>query len=374
MPRRPAPAPSCPLVSASPFLDASAVEAWDAWFRWRDGTDLRDLTIDASWDRVAGALTAAEQDPSARSDWQARIRHAMGEWQLLLDPRLLASAGTDHPAWPGNDLCAALNVAAFVREPFSRWASFDRDGFRRCAGLAVRALDNALLLAADRDPLPRLRIGLIGLADAFALLGIGYASPEGIAMARGIATQLAEATLAGTVELAAERGARLPFAAERQAIAERRGTDPTLLDAATRTGLRHATLTAIDSQPRLALLANHVADAIDPLADEPEWHAIGAPGGDRHLRSAGFACNLRRRHLLASGHALPPTVPDRLPGVADQILLRAELASWIDAPIDYPYRRGPRPDPASEAEWSALAAQLRLPPLRWNENAEPGGG
>jgi ribonucleoside-diphosphate reductase alpha chain len=366
MPRLPIPR-SCPLVSASPFLDPSAVEAWDAWFRWRSDGELHDLTIEASWDRVATALAAAEASSAATAEWRCRIRQAIGDWQLLLDLRLLSSAGTGRCDWNDADLCAALNVAAFVRDPFSGWASFDGIAFRRCAELAVRALDNALLLTGQADgPPPQLRIGLIGLADALALLGRGYATPAGLEQARKIAALLAEATLAGSVRLAAERGARLPFDTEHRACAERRGIAAGVIADAERHGLRHAALTAVDSQPRLALLANHVADALDPLPEETDWQIIG----DRHLRCSGFAHSLRKRHLLASGVALPPIDASQAPGIADQILLRAELAPWIDAPIDYPFRRSAKPDPAREAEWSALAAGRALPPLRWRDSSE----
>ena len=46
--------------SPSPFLDPVAVEAWDAWFRWREDGQLRDISVEATWERVAGALAQAE--------------------------------------------------------------------------------------------------------------------------------------------------------------------------------------------------------------------------------------------------------------------------------------------------------------------------
>ena len=93
----------------------------------------------------------ADVEPAAtRSQWQSRFREAFADWQLLPDPRILSCAGTGHCDWAPHDLCAALNVAAFVRDPLTSWAHFDRAAFERSAGLAVRMLDNAIELATPR--------------------------------------------------------------------------------------------------------------------------------------------------------------------------------------------------------------------------------
>jgi ribonucleoside-diphosphate reductase alpha chain len=353
-----------PPRAASPFIDASAVEAWDAWFRWRCNGELRDLTVEASWERVAGALATAETSDAA--GWKQRFRDGLAGWKVLPDACVLRCAGTELVECPPTGLGAALNLAGFVRGAFTGWAGFDRDGFRAGAELAVRMLDDAITLTgAELAEPPRLRIGFIGLADALALLGVRYASPEGMDYAREFARLLAEGTLAGSVQLAAERGARLPFDAAQQARAEARGMPPALIEAAGRHGLRHAALTAIDSQPRLALLANNVADALDPLPAESSWLVIDAPGGSRRLRSYGFAHNLRRRHLVATGGQCAALENGADCSIVDQILLRAELAPWIDAPIDYPYPAADAPDPVIEADWVALATSRSLPTPTW---------
>jgi ribonucleoside-diphosphate reductase alpha chain len=358
-----------PSIAASPFIDAAAVEAWDAWFRWRCRGELRDTTVESSWYRVAAALATVESEDPIR--WQQRFRDALGNWKLLPDPVLLRCAGTDVCDWDGVDLAAALNAAAFVRGAFTGWACFDHGAFRNSAELAVRMLDNALQLAApgaDYDPLPRLRIGLIGVADALALLGVPYASADGQAQAREMAALLAEGCLAGSVRLARERGPRLAFDPARQRQAERRGMPAELIADANRYGLRHAALTAIDSQPQLALLANNVSDALDPLGSDRDWVQIDAPGGNRRLRAQGFAHALRRRHLLLHGTEPPPAACQG-GCIAEQILLRAAVAPWIDAPIDYPFRLDRSATPALQAEWSAMAVSRALPAPRWRAPA-----
>lgn len=68
------------------FGDPVAVEAWDAWFRWREGHQLRDLTIDPTWSRVTGALVSLASDRSAQHE--QRIGDAIGSWRLLPDGRI----------------------------------------------------------------------------------------------------------------------------------------------------------------------------------------------------------------------------------------------------------------------------------------------
>jgi ribonucleoside-diphosphate reductase alpha chain len=234
----------------------------------------------------------------------------------------------------------------------------------------VRLLDNALALSADDTAdAPRLRIGLIGLADALDMLGLSYGTPVAGALAARAAACLAEATFEASVRLAGLRGARIGLDAARRACAEERGFAAALVAEAARVGLRHAALTAIDSQPRLALLANNVADALDPLPGEHDWQTIDAPGGSRCMRSPGFAHCLRRRHQLAGGPPASDSNGAAAPGVVEQILLRAQLARWFDAPIDYAFRTPSPPDAASAAQWTALAVSHALPMPRWRGNA-----
>ncbi len=357
--------PAAAVMSTStPFLDAGAVEAWDAWVRWRCNGELRDLTIDASWDRVAAALASVER--ADRERWQQRFRDALGEWQLLPDPRILSSAGTGSHGWGNADLCAALNAAAFVRDPFTAWAQFDRSAFEQCATLAVRLLDDAIELAGGADGEPSLQIGLIGIADALALLGVPYASAGAIEQVRDIARLLAQGTLAGTIELAAERGARVAAGPTRLAHLRVRGMPDCLVEAARRHGLRHAALTAIEPMPRLALLANNVADALDPLPAGHGWQTIEAPGQPRRLRSYGYAHALGQRHLLGGAeHWSGFTADIATLGVPAQIELRAALVGWIDAPISYPYSVGEEPDDNALQQWRELAGRLALPPPCW---------
>lgn len=300
------------MVPGTRFVDPAAVDAWDRWFRWRHAGSLYDRTIDATWQRVADAI--AGHDKHGMS-WAHRYVEAFSHWLLLPDERLLRAAGTGVEAGPLVPPSAALNVAAFVVSPQTDQARFDDERFSGVAALAVRLLDDALVATAGTAPsVSALHIGLIGFGDALQMLGIGYDDAHALAQARTVGRALAIGTLRGTTELARERGSIADGTAHLAALCRDRDLPLALVEDAKRQGVRHARLTAIERQPRLALLANNASDALDPSL--PRQRRASAMGTTRRA---------------AAGMTM--TVEDMM---AAQLAIRAAIQPWIDAPIDYP--------------------------------------
>jgi ribonucleoside-diphosphate reductase alpha chain len=339
----------------SPFLDTSAVDAWDAWFRWRDRGELRDVSVDATWKRVAHALAAAET--SSTPAWGERFEEAQAQWRLLFDERILAHAGTTFTQWPANP-AAVLNAASFVVDPCTRQARIDHAALHATAELAVRGLDNAALLRGA--PALDLRIGLVGVADALALLGKCYDGVDGRDVAARLARTLADGCLAGTIRLAAERGATA-CDNELGTIVKARGTPMELINDAIRHGCRHRYLTAITPQPKLARFANNVSDALDPISANGEptpWQCNHA------ARTSGYAATVARIHVANGSANAASSKPCAISPVA-QIDLRGAVQPWIDAPIDYPLRLAQAPDKLTQAQWQERAMAYHLGALRW---------
>jgi ribonucleoside-diphosphate reductase alpha chain len=315
------------------FTDPAAVEAWDNWFRWREDGALRDLTVDETWFRVASCIARVEGAQAQK--WARMFSEAFSEWLLLPDPRLLRVAGTGTRLEQLEGPVAVLNAAAFVSMPGTIRASFDRRRFIDMVSLAVRLLDDVLLCHGGPPARGGLRIGVIGVADALHHLGLAYDSASARKCAGEIASALAEGALQGGVELAIERGAGEGDWHEVAQAWRARGAPAALVDKVSQCGMRHAHLTAIEPQPRLAQLANNVSDALDPRI-EP----IPARASLRHA---------------------PGGVP-----ILAQVELRAAMQKWIDAPIDYPLVVNA--DPGSEElealRQLALERGLRPPTVR----------
>ena len=340
-------------MSASPFLNTQAVETWDTWFRWRERGQLRDLTIEYTWERVAAAL--ASRSGAARAGYQRRLFDAFCAWQLLLDERVLATAGTATPQWNPADLCAVLNIASFVRAPGLAHASIDFAHIQEISALAVYALDDAVHLANSHERIERLRIGMIGLADALASLGLPYDSAAACDVAKAVARAVADGCLAGSVALARD-GIADKADADWLERARTRGFAKELIDAVERYGLRYLELTAITSQQRLACFANGVADALDPLLQRTcAQSACGTPLASHGTNIVG---NLPRAKSTAVAVADAPCV-----SVPAQLQLRAAVQPWMDQRIQYPLVTSPQPDAETLARWTALAAELDLAPI-----------
>lgn len=342
----------------SPFTDAVAVEAWDAWFRWRDHAGLHDLSIEDTWRRVAAELASVEP-PAAVAPWRSRFLESLSTWRLLPDERLLASAGTGRLTWSDGDLHASLNAAGFVSAEEYASAQLDLAAVVDCAALAVRALDNAAQLA-ELPGHGRLRVGLVGVADALCLLGLGYDSEEGRAMAGALGHALAEGCFGASISLARERGASSGDVSRAIAHARQRGLPEHLLRGAENDGLHHAALTAMTSHPRLALLANVVADAIDPLAGENHAHVFVAAGGQRILHSSGFALSMNHTDVTRGARA---TVQDI--GWLPQLRMRAVLQPYMDEPISYPLRIARDPGELERREANLQSARYGLCEPAW---------
>ncbi|MCL4802387.1 MAG: ribonucleoside-diphosphate reductase, adenosylcobalamin-dependent, partial [Burkholderiales bacterium] len=109
----------------------------------------------------------------------------------------------------------SIDLARYVKRPFTDRAEFDFAGFGRTVDVAVRMLDN--VLDATNWPLPqqkaeahakrRVGLGVTGLGDALIMLGQRYDAPEALATAGRIAEYMRDRAYLASVELARERGA-----------------------------------------------------------------------------------------------------------------------------------------------------------------------
>lgn len=319
-------------VHATPttFVDPVAVEAWDAWFRWREGHELRDLTIDATWSRVTGALCSLSEGQPAR--YEQQIGDAISSWRLLPDERILAGAGTRGFAWPARGLQATINLARFVSLPFTARASLQADSLAATVLLALRLLDDIRHAAGCADAAPRL--GIIGLADALAMLGTDYTAASGATAAAEVARLFASATLHASLQLARERGAAtgaLTAVEISQRFDGKLSRSET--DAISACGLRFGLLTCADFQPRLALLANNVADALCPLRGERQTYDIKGPQGERQVTGSGFALTLWRQLGARSGERSFPYPTAAATTAADRARIAAAVQPWLDFPV-----------------------------------------
>ncbi|MFN3285726.1 MAG: adenosylcobalamin-dependent ribonucleoside-diphosphate reductase [bacterium] len=169
----------------------------------------------------------------------------------------------------------SVNLGTFVREPFGPSARMDWSALEEAVQLAVRFLDDVVTVGAPRHPLRaqreasersrRVGLGVMGLADALAMLGVVYGSEESVRWVEQCFRRVRDSAYAASVELAKEKGTFPVFDAtkhERSPFIQRLPAE--LRRAIRRWGLRNAALLAIAPTGTISLLAG-ASSGIEPI-------------------------------------------------------------------------------------------------------------
>ena len=237
----------------------------------------------------------------------------------------------------------SLNLPTFVREPFTPAARLDEDALREAAGVAVRFLDNTIDIS--RFPLFRQRLealatrriglGITGLADALAMLGLRYDSLSTRNFAAAIMRTIRDAAYDMSVELARERG---PFERFDPAQYPERPFVrrlPQAIQAGIRHhGIRNSHLLAVAPAGTISLLAGNVSSGIEPIFRlEAERRVLDADGEYRTFRVRDRAYSLWQT-LHPDARWVPEGLLD-LSAISwrEQLLMQSALQPVIDGSI-----------------------------------------
>jgi ribonucleoside-diphosphate reductase alpha chain len=210
----------------------------------------------------------------------------------------------------------------------------------------------------------KIGLGVMGLADLFAEIGIAYDASEALALAERIAAFLTQQARAASVELGERRGA---FPAFRESVWPRHGL----------TTLRNATVTCVAPTGTISLLAS-ASGGIEPffalaiarlvldgqrlIEVNPMLHtalaALGASG------EAALAA-IREQGSVRDLEILPAELRRRFPvalEIAPEVHVRMQAAfqAHVDAAVSKTVNLAPAAPPAAVREVYRLARQLHL--------------
>lgn len=144
------------------------------------------------------------------------------EWNLLSNTEEFSYAGVNPCAEEplpagGSCLLGSINLAEFVKRPFTDQASFDYEGFKQCVKASVKALNQVLEEGLVLHPLEEQRksvadwrqigLGIMGLADMMIKLGVIYGSEESLELCHRIGFAMADTAISASALLAKEFGA-----------------------------------------------------------------------------------------------------------------------------------------------------------------------
>ena len=252
------------------------------------------------------------------------------------------------PAYGACDL-GSIELSRFVVAPFSRDAHLDLDAVARTARVGVRMLDD--VLDATAFPLERQRaeasstrrigLGITGLADALAMLGIHYASPDARRVARDLMRVVRDAAYEESACIAEEKGAFPAFDRRWLDTPFVRGLPPHLRERIGRSGIRNSHLLAIAPTGSISVLAGNVSSGIEPIFGlRFRRRLLGRDGLPRTYEVLDRAFSVWRE---MRGDAAPP---DSLATAAhvsarDQLAMQAELQRFVDGAISKTIRLAP---------------------------------
>jgi ribonucleoside-diphosphate reductase alpha chain len=264
----------------------------------------------------------------------------------------------------------SVNLTAFVLDAFTPRARLDERALQAVARVAVRFLDDVIEIS--RFPLLRQReqaqrsrrvgLGVTGLADALAMLGLRYDSEPARTVAAEALRMLRDAAYAASAELAAERGPCPAFQAE--PYLERPFTQrlPAGLRAAIRRqGIRNSHLLAIAPAGSISLLAGNLSSGIEPIFGPETLRRVrDSDGRRRDFRLTDYAYAAWRARRAGNG-ALPDAFLDwHSLTPRDHLLMQAALQPYVDGAISKTVMLPHAAAPASVMETFASAYELGL--------------
>jgi ribonucleoside-diphosphate reductase alpha chain len=245
------------------------------------------------------------------------------------------------PAY-GSCMLASLNLAAFVRNPFTSAARLDEDEIRETTRVAVRFLDDALEiakfpLAAQREEALRTRrigLGITGLADALAMLDLPYNSEPGRNAAARVMCVIRDAAYEASSDLARERGSFPAYDADaylsRPFVTR---LPPAIRSSIERHGMRNSHLLAIAPAGSISLLAHNVSSGIEPIFGIETVHGLlDSEGGHRNFHVTDGAYAMWRALHPSQDKPLAFVEADAV-APRDHLLMQAALAPYVDGAV-----------------------------------------
>ncbi|MCF8097778.1 MAG: adenosylcobalamin-dependent ribonucleoside-diphosphate reductase [Desulfarculaceae bacterium] len=203
------------MVSDAFMAAAQAGGSWDL-VNPRDGAVAR--TVEA-----AGLLEKIVEAAHLSGEPGLAFYQAINQANLTpeLGPLEATNPCGEQPLLP-HESC---NLGSLVLPRFVRGGAVDFPALEQAAALAVRFLDDVIQIT--RHPLPevarasgltrKVGLGVMGLADLLADLGLAYASSPAVGLGREIMARIAAAARQASAELGQERGSFPAFAASRLA-------------------------------------------------------------------------------------------------------------------------------------------------------------
>jgi ribonucleoside-diphosphate reductase alpha chain len=326
----------------------AALDADADWPLIWQGQTIRTVRARALWQRIM-ERTYAGAEPGVLFIDRMNALNPMAYAETIAATNFCA----EQPLPPfGNCPLGSINLARLVRNPFEPDASLDLDRLHRIATVAVRMTDNVIDVSeypveAQREEAlakRRIGIGVTGVADALAMLGLIYGTDEAAAALETWLRELRVACLRASIALAREKGAFPAFEAGPYLASEAMAwLDDDLRAEIAAHGLRNAVLTTIAPTGTTSMFAGNVSSGIEPIFATAYHRKVTQPDGTRSSEEVvDYAVGLYRRRFgpdaplpaaFATAMDLDPDAHVRMQAAAQRHIDSA-ISKTVNCPAD----------------------------------------
>jgi ribonucleoside-diphosphate reductase alpha chain len=188
----------------------------------------------------------------------------------------------------------SINLTRFVLHAFQKDACIDWTDLIETTKTAVRFLDNVIdisryPLEAQRDQAQgtrRIGLGITGLGDALAMLGLRYDSDSAREQAQRCIASICHTAYRTSIELSRVKGS-FPSMDRNSHLggAFIQSLPEDIRDGIAESGLRNSHLLAIAPTGSISLLANNISSGVEPIYDLTFTRRIVEPDGEYSMHS-----------------------------------------------------------------------------------------
>ncbi len=242
----------------------------------------------------------------------------------------------------GACLLGSINLARLVTSPFDEDAQVDEDALIDHVTTAIRMMDN--VVDASRFPLEaqaqeaqakrRIGLGVTGLADALAMVGVRYGSDEAVELTQTWFKAIARAAYLASVDIAKEKGPFLLFDADAYlASGAMQAMDDDVREAIREHGIRNALLTSIAPTGTISLYAGNVSSGIEPIFANSYTRKVLQRDGSRTEEEVVDYAVQQWRDLKGDEPLPDYFVNAQKLTPQDHVRMQAAAQEWVDSSI-----------------------------------------
>lgn len=240
----------------------------------------------------------------------------------------------------------AVNLARMVRDPFSPRASFSWSLLKDVVRVGVRFLDNVIDVTNyplheqwnEEKSKRRLGLGITGLADALAQLGIRYGDAKAGDFAESVMETIAEVAYGTSIDLAGERGSFPLFNADgllasNTFIAQR--LHSSLHDRIRSVGLRNALLLTNAPTGTTSVVFGDISSSLEPVFAHKVKRKVRQEKDTDWKEYIAMGYGARLWHALKGPDTPLPShmVETKDLKVEEHVFMQGRIQKWVDASV-----------------------------------------